>query len=169
MPLLPAAIAIVLNDDQSSVLLTQRRDVPVWVLPGGGVEDGESPEEALLREVQEETGLVVDIIRKSAEYTPVNRLAAPTTVYICKIKSGVMQLSNETAAAIFYPLDQLPSSFFSPHSRWLQEGLTSEDTIRRPLNEISYGALLRHLASHPLEVVRFAWTRFIKTRFSGDK
>jgi 8-oxo-dGTP diphosphatase len=36
-----------------------RHDPPLWWLPGGGIDFGESPETSLLREFREETGLVV--------------------------------------------------------------------------------------------------------------
>lgn len=49
------AFAIIL-DEQSRVLLCHRRDFDVWNLPGGGVENGELPTEAVIREVREETG-----------------------------------------------------------------------------------------------------------------
>jgi 8-oxo-dGTP diphosphatase len=34
----------------------------VWNFPGGGIENGESPEEAVIREVHEETGYIIEII-----------------------------------------------------------------------------------------------------------
>ena len=40
-----AVYGIVWKDNKSSVLLVQRRDLPVWVLPGGGLDEGETPEE----------------------------------------------------------------------------------------------------------------------------
>lgn len=162
MPLLPAAIGIVFNTDRTEVLFIKRRDVPVWVLPGGGIEENESPQEALIREVQEETGYLVTIERKSAEYFPINRLSAFTTVFICQIAKGSMSLSAETAEIAFYPISQLPSSIFPPHARWLHEALSSSALIRRPLSEISYLSLSKYFIRHPYLVLRYAWTRFFK-------
>jgi 8-oxo-dGTP pyrophosphatase MutT (NUDIX family) len=56
--LMPGVTAII-RDDQGRVLLQQRRDDGRWGLPGGQMEPGEAPAQALVREVWEETGLVV--------------------------------------------------------------------------------------------------------------
>jgi 8-oxo-dGTP pyrophosphatase MutT (NUDIX family) len=51
----PSAYAIVIDGDK--VLLTKQ--LKTWHLPGGGVELGELPEEAVIRETKEETGYAV--------------------------------------------------------------------------------------------------------------
>lgn len=164
MPLLPAAIGIILNDNQTQVLLVKRQDVPVWVLPGGGVETGERPEEALIREIHEETGYHIKIVRQCAEYYPINHLATFTAVFICEIQSGQIRLSpSETTAIAFYPLSKLPSMIFPPHAHWLKEAMTHHTLVHRPLTEVSYRALCKYFLRHPWQVLRFAWTRFIKT------
>ena len=165
MPLLPASIGIVLNAAQSHVLLVKRDDVPVWVLPGGGIDSGETPEEALVREFQEETGYRVKILRKCALYHPINRLASETHVFVCQIQSGEICLSPETKAIAFHSISNPPSGFFPPHALWLQEAFEHQGLIKRPLEEITYRNLAKHFILHPWQVLRFGWTRFMKNKF----
>ena len=57
----PCAGAII-RDEAERLLLIQRRNEPgagLWSLPGGRVEAGETDQRAVVREVAEETGLVV--------------------------------------------------------------------------------------------------------------
>ncbi|WP_054957295.1 NUDIX domain-containing protein [Paenibacillus dakarensis] len=49
----------IIRDDQGRMLLQRRSDYGDWGLPGGGMNAGESIEETMVREVHEETGLVV--------------------------------------------------------------------------------------------------------------
>lgn len=161
MPLQPGAIGIVLSQDRK-VLLAKRCDLPIWVLPGGGIEEGESPQEALIREVKEETGIDVAIRRQCAYYTPINNLAAPTSVFLCTPLSDLITLSSETSDAAYFPLDKLPNSLFFLHANWLKESLATDTLIQRPLTEVNYFALIAYFLKHPWQVLRFAWTRMFK-------
>jgi len=53
------SVAIALRDDRGRVLLARHAEGDVWLLPGGTVEPGEVPADAAVREMWEETGLVV--------------------------------------------------------------------------------------------------------------
>src|SRR5512144_2689523 len=66
MPMLGVTVAII---DGSKVLLTKREDFEVWCLPGGAVDEGESIAQAAIREVREETGLEVELIRLVGVYS----------------------------------------------------------------------------------------------------
>jgi acetyl-CoA carboxylase carboxyl transferase subunit beta len=58
--------AIVWRAADGAVLLVRRANPPLagrWTLPGGKVEPGETPAEAIVREVREETGLDVTVLR----------------------------------------------------------------------------------------------------------
>ena len=57
----PAAIMI--KDNKLLVVKTRRHGEEYYLLPGGGIEHGETIEEALKREVLEETGFIVEILK----------------------------------------------------------------------------------------------------------
>ena len=61
----------VLVDDARRVLLALWNEGarPAWTVPGGGVEEGETPEQAAVREVREETGYDVELVRLLGEDT----------------------------------------------------------------------------------------------------
>ncbi|MDR1425938.1 MAG: NUDIX domain-containing protein [Rickettsiales bacterium] len=73
MKLRKAVGAIILND-QGKIVVFQRADFPeTWQCPEGGIDPGETPEMAMLRELREEIGLEnwqFDIIRKTGDFIP---------------------------------------------------------------------------------------------------
>lgn len=59
----------VIADEDGRIVLVHRKDNNLWALPGGGMELGESIQEAAIREVKEETGLEVEICGLVGVYT----------------------------------------------------------------------------------------------------
>ncbi len=154
-----AVAGVVFSSDRTSVLLIQRRDVPVWVLPGGGVEVGEPPEEAVVRELLEETGFTVNIVRLVGQYTPINRLTRYTFFYECQIISGEAKTSEESRAVAFFPLKNLPLLMPPPYLEWIQEAWDQRAPFCKPLCGVTYSLLFSHCFSHPLLVMRFLLSR----------
>jgi len=101
------AAAVILDEDRNILLVksTYNRFHP-WGLPGGGLEYGEHPEEAVIREVWEETGLRVCVERLLL----INTLR-PDRVgmyYLCKVTGGTFYPSDEVSEFAYFSLDNLP-------------------------------------------------------------
>lgn len=152
-----AAIGIIFNEDRQKVLLVKRCDVPVWVLPGGGIEVDEKPEEAVCREAWEETGLRVKVVRKVANYTPLNRLSKPTYLFECERIDGMIRTGCETKEIAFFDFNQLPRTFFIVHRDWLQDALQhlSTEPLNKPIARVTYFEFFKYFCHHPLQVLRF--------------
>lgn len=148
--------AVVFDDARQKFLLVKRRDVPVWVLPGGGIDPGETPEVAAVREVFEESGVNVRILRKVAEYTASGWLSAETHVFECEVVDGKPAPSDETLAADFFALADYPRPVFQVHRNWVLDTLQDQpDVIRQPVRGLGWFAVTRMIVSHPILVTRF--------------
>jgi 8-oxo-dGTP pyrophosphatase MutT (NUDIX family) len=66
--MVPSVNVVVTNDD-GDILLIRRTDNNNWALPGGAIDLGESTTQAAIRETQEETGIIVEIIGLVGIYT----------------------------------------------------------------------------------------------------
>src|SRR4029453_8623784 len=117
MVIRPGVAAVICDGER--VLLQRRDDNGKWGLPGGGVEPGESVRAAIVREVQEETGLDVEPVRLIGVYSdPANHqvITYPdgnvihyvSTVFECAIRGGTLACCVESLALEFFPPDALP-------------------------------------------------------------
>ncbi|MBI2743475.1 MAG: NUDIX hydrolase [Chlamydiales bacterium] len=155
-----AVAVIILNEEQTSIVLVKRRDIPVWVLPGGGIDRGESPEEAALREALEETGFEVKIVRKIAEYLPVNRLTQRTHYFECRIASGEARSSRETKAVAFFDVRALPKLLPPFYKNWIDDALANKpELICKKIEDVNYFILVKLLLQHPILVGRYLLTK----------
>jgi mutator protein MutT len=107
--------AVVLDGER--VLLIRRAHEPLkgqWSLPGGGVELGETLEQAVRREVEEETGLrveagpiveVLDRIMSDAEGRVEHHFVLVD--FVCRPLGGVLHHASDADAAEWVPLDSI--------------------------------------------------------------
>ena len=155
-----AIYGIVFAEDKKKVLLVQRRDLPVWVLPGGGLDLDESPEEGVIREVEEETGFKVKIKKQIAEYLPVNRLTQKTYFFECEIIGGCAKTNSEAKQVAFFSITDLPSRLPPPFHGWIADALTSrEEKIIKRTEGVTYFVLIKLLIQHPVLIIRYLLTK----------
>ena len=95
-------VAAIIHDDEGRIFATQRgygdyKDG--WEFPGGKMEPGESPEEALRREIWEEleTRIVVERLVKTVEYE-YPKFFLKMHCFWCSIESGSLILKEHEAA-----------------------------------------------------------------------
>jgi ADP-ribose pyrophosphatase YjhB (NUDIX family) len=101
-----AATAAVMLDGH--ILLTRRRDDGFWEMPGGGVEDGESPWAAAVRECREECLVEVRADHLVGVYHRSDR-GFTMSVVACTWISGDPAPSDEVSEAGWFAADGLPS------------------------------------------------------------
>ncbi|PIS01430.1 MAG: NUDIX domain-containing protein [Chlamydiae bacterium CG10_big_fil_rev_8_21_14_0_10_35_9] len=155
-----SVITVIFSKRRDEVLLIKRRDIPVWVLPGGGIEKNETSQVAALRETQEETGLTCKIARKIGEYTPVNKLAKLTHFYELEILDGQPSTGPETKDIRFFNINNLPKIVPPPYPEWIQDAnMETNELIRKELKNVNYTILFKNLLLHPILVVRFILSR----------
>lgn len=155
-----AAIGICF-DLNGQILLIKRSDVPLWVLPGGGIEENETPETTVVRELYEETGLLVSVVRKVGEYTPKNWMTSHTYVFECKMSSDTKPHAGpEALDAQFFAFSKLPKDLFFLHKEWLLDALKNlQDPIIRPIDSISWKSIILFLMRHPILAIRYLIAR----------
>jgi ADP-ribose pyrophosphatase YjhB (NUDIX family) len=107
------AFAIILDAD-SRVLLCHRTDRDAWNLPGGRVEAGESPWDAVTREVEEETGILMRVDRLLGIYSvpAKNELVLN---FLGSAIAGKVRLNAEADAIQWFPRGGIPPNTLPRH------------------------------------------------------
>ena len=125
-PLTMGVRAMIL-DDRDRVCLVRHSYTPGWHLPGGAVEPRETVHQALVREVHEETGLMVKG-RPELFAIYLNEVMAKrdhVAVYVIRAFEATDRRPSplEIVEYGFHPLDALPSGTTGPTRRRLAEVL----------------------------------------------
>ena len=114
------------------ILLIKRSTPPFvgyWALPGGRSEPGEEVEATVVREVKEETGLDVTVVRKVGEYHEKGVQAGLEYDYypacfLVNVAGGELQKQQTEIAEIrLFPIDELPAVLAFEHTQMVKDYL----------------------------------------------
>ena len=122
----PFACDMILIEDRKILLVKRGREPEKgkWVLPGGRIDEDETAEKCLLREMKEETGLVVEPTKLVGIYSDPKRdprkiIAA---AYIVEKVSGRLKAGDDAADAKWFSLRNMPELGFD-HKKIVADAL----------------------------------------------
>lgn len=133
--MMPAVGGIVINA-AGEVLLQRRSDNGLWGIPGGGIDPGEEPADAIVREVWEETGVRVIPERVVGVYGgPELMVRYPngdeamiiSMTFLCRPVSGAPHPHDDESLEVRYfaPKD-FPPNIIPRHLRRIEDALRAE-------------------------------------------
>ena len=118
------------EDGEILLLKVEAEKVSFWQPITGGIESGESPEEACLREIKEETGLVLacssltglgNFIVKIDEHLTIHK-----NLFLVLTEQKEIQISDEHVGAQWVALDKVSSQLYWPSNQATFEIITEK-------------------------------------------
>lgn len=122
------AFAIIV-DTESRILLCHRTDLDMWNLPGGRVEVAESPWDAVVREVEEEVGLLVRVDRLLGVYAVPARSDLVFN-FLCVPIGGAVRLSDEADDIQWFSQASIPPNTLPRQFVRIGHAFAQHDEIR---------------------------------------
>lgn len=117
---------------ENKILLIKRNTIPFkgyWGLPGGRMDQGETLEQTAVREVKEETGLDVEIVRKIGEYIEkgikddVEYEYYPTCFLVKRVGGEIKRQESEIQDIRLFILKDLPKPLGFEHDKMINDYL----------------------------------------------
>jgi ADP-ribose pyrophosphatase YjhB (NUDIX family) len=117
----------------------------VWNLPGGGVESGELPTEAVIRETEEETGLAVAIERLSGVYGKHDKDEV-VFAFVCRVVGGRLRVTDEADESAYFRIADLPLNTIPKHVERIHDAVKHTPPVFRRQDAPSTRVFLEELA-----------------------
>jgi 8-oxo-dGTP diphosphatase len=123
----------IITFQHDKILLIKRATVPFkgyWALPGGRVDPGETVEHTVVREVKEETGLIVEIINKIGDYHEqgvqggVEYDYYPTCFLVKTVSGEIKKQESEIEEIKLFSLSELPEVLAFEHAKMVKDYVT---------------------------------------------
>jgi mutator protein MutT len=116
--------AIIVHDER--ILLVRRSNPPLqgeWSIPGGLVETGETTKEAIVREVREETGLEIEVVRLAEVFERIVRDRESRVQYhfvlidyLCQVIVGEAHAASDVSEVRWVRTDELEKFAVAPET-----------------------------------------------------
>jgi 8-oxo-dGTP diphosphatase len=128
-PRTPLVAVDAIIETGGGIVLIERKNPPYgWALPGGFVDYGESLETAVCREMKEETGLDIDLVRQFHAYSDPARDTRNHTVSVIFIAtaSGTPKAGDDAGKAEIFTRETLPEEIAFDHRQILEDYFTDK-------------------------------------------
>jgi ADP-ribose pyrophosphatase YjhB (NUDIX family) len=112
------SVAALIRDSNERILFAKDRESGLWGLPAGAIDPGETPEEAVRREVAEETGLQIEPLEINGvfggkefryAYSNGDRVEYLIVVFECAIVGGTLRNADREVSLLkFFDEDKKP-------------------------------------------------------------
>ena len=129
-PAVTADCVVITKEAEPKVLLIERGADPYkgcWAFPGGFLNMDETAEQCAIRELEEETGLMVEELKQIGTYSKVDRDPRGRTItvaYLAVVESPMKVKGQDDAAkAQWFPIDALPELAFD-HDEIMSDAVT---------------------------------------------
>ncbi|WP_304452476.1 NUDIX hydrolase [Nocardiopsis sp. YSL2] len=129
-PLHSVSVAGAVIREDGRMLAIQRRDNGNWEPPGGVLELNETPEEGVVREVLEETGIHVEVEQLTGVYKNMTR-GIVALVFRCKPSGGVELPSSESVAVEWVTSEQAAERMSEAYAVRLLDATQTNQTYVR--------------------------------------
>lgn len=172
-----AATVIVI--EAGRILLIQRADFKVWAPPGGAVEVGESAAQAAIREVQEETGIMVALTGLVGIYAHPQWIDhGHSVVFVARPVGGILRPQPGEADDVgYFAADALPERLVWWHRQPIADALSGVRgavwrlDLRWPSDWMApeEALTLRDQGDLPESLIRAAWEVWCREPQPGEQ
>lgn len=154
------------DSSRKEIFLVFRSDYPIWVLTGGGIEKGETPKSAAVREAEEESGFQVKLVREIGVYHVLNKngdFIRNTYFFEGRKVSGEFKPEFSGCKGEWFNVNNLPKDLtFRTKQKILDavnfSGKPFAKTVRREPFWENASILFRH----PIAAIRYIHNKYLK-------
>lgn len=165
--------AHVIIEKNKKILLTLRQDIPVWVIPGGRIEGGESPEKAASREIAEEVGYKIKIVALVGEYLIPGSINKKY-LYVGKIIGGKKIKNNsEVRDTGWFNPDSppIPMSIYEKNRLTDYKSFLIKGRVIKGVDNFNWKKEMLNQISNPIllvSLIPYLWNSILKKFHNGN-
>lgn len=132
--LITVGCGAIIEDNLGRILLQKRTDYDIWGIPGGILEIGETFEETVKREVNEETNLTLNQIELFgiysgkngfAQYANGDKVFSVQIIFRATEYKGILKANNESKDLCFLHKNEIPKNLNKHQSPFIMDWVNS--------------------------------------------